>query len=170
MKMRKTLFLSIPIALFLLTVFLGYKIWNASQAKDKIKATTQYLPSIQLRKNDGSILYTDSLKYKELLVLNYFNPECEHCISMVQEMFNEQTKIKNVTWLMITTNTREKTKRFSDSLNLTKLPNVTVLNDTAYQFAKVFGTITVPSFYVYKNGRLLRTQSGECSINYLIHQ
>jgi peroxiredoxin len=169
MKPRKILLLFVPALLLLGAVYLGLKIWSTAQAKEKIHATTQYLPTIHLRKTDGGILLTDSFHYKkELLVLNYFNPDCDHCLSMVQEMFRQKSVLQNVHWLMITTNTTEKTKRFVDSMNLSQLPMVTVLNDTSFQFMKAFGSVSVPSFYVYKNGELLRRHSGECSIAYLL--
>ncbi|GHU51447.1 hypothetical protein FACS1894127_7770 [Clostridia bacterium] len=171
MNSRKIILLSVPAILLLCVVYLGYKIWSTAQAKEKIKTTIQNLPSIQLCKTDGSILTTDSFQNKnELLVLNYFNPDCEHCQNMVHEMFREQSLLQTVNWLMITSNTREQTKRFADSMNLSQLPNVTVLNDTASQFALAFGTVSVPSFYVYKKGKLLRKYSGECSIAYILKQ
>lgn len=169
MNRRKIILITVPALLLLLASFLSYKIWSTTESKEKIVAATQYLPSIQLRKMDGSIFNTDSFKTNEpLLVLNYFNPECGYCQSMVQEMFREQALLKDVNWLMITSYSKEGTKRFADSMNLSKLAAVTVLNDTASQFIKAFGTISVPSFYVYKNGKLLRKHNGECSVAYLL--
>jgi hypothetical protein len=171
MNIRKILLFSVLSILLLGALYLAYKIWSTTQAKEKIKAATQYLPSIPLLKLDGSIFNTDSFKNNEqLLVLNYFNPDCDHCQSMVQEMFREQSLLQNVNWLMVTSNTSENTKRFADSMNLSQLANVTVLIDTASQFANAFGMVSVPSFYVYKNGELLRKHSGECSIAYLLQQ
>ena len=171
MNRRKIILLIVPVILLLLASFLVYKIWSTTEAKEKIVAATQYLPSIQLRKMDGSIFNTDSFKTNEKhLVLNYFNPECDHCQSMVQEMFREQSLFKNVNWLMITSAAVEKTKHFADSMQLSQLQNVTVLNDTASVFLKTVGTVSVPSFYVYKNGELLRKHSGECSVAYLVKE
>lgn len=171
MNRRKIILLSLPALLLLGAAFLSFKIWSTLKHKDKIKATTQQLPSIPLRKTDGIILNTDSLKTSnELLVLNYFNPDCDHCQSMVQELFREQSLLNNVNWLMITSATVEKTKRFADSMNLSQLQNVTVLNDTASVFTRVFGTVSVPSFYVYKKGELLRKHSGECSVAFLVKE
>jgi thiol-disulfide isomerase/thioredoxin len=171
MNRRKIILITVPAILLLLASFLGYKIWSTTEAKEKIVAATQYLPSIQLRKMDGSIFNTDSFKSNEqLLVLNYFNPDCDHCQSMVQELFREQQLIENVKWLMITSASVEKTKRFADSMQLSQLQNVTVLNDTASVFLKAFGTVSIPSFYVYKNGELLRKHSGECSVAYLVKE
>ena len=171
MNSRKIILLSVAAILLSGAVYLGYKIWSTAQAKEKLQAAIQYLPFIELRKADGSILRSDSfVNEKGLLVLNYFNPECDHCQSMVQEMFREQSLLKDTHWVMITSDTREKTKRFANSMNLSQLPNVTVLNDTASQFARAFRTVSVPSFYVYRNGELLRKHSGECSIAYLLQQ
>ncbi|WP_407524327.1 redoxin domain-containing protein [Lacibacter sp. MH-610] len=169
MNRRKVVVIFMQIIFLLASVYLVYKILRAAQSKEKLNTSKQYLPSIELRKIDGSIFQTDSFKKtKKLLVINYFNPDCDHCQNMVHDMFRERAILKDVNWLMITSNTREKTKRFADSMNLSKLPGVTVLNDTALQFIKAFGTVSVPSFYVYNNGTLLRKHSGECSIAYLL--
>ena len=171
MNHRKIILITVPTILLLLASFLGYKIWSTTEAKEKIVAATQYVPSMQLRKLDGSIFNTDSFKTNEqLLVLNYFNPECDHCQSMVKELFREQQLIENVNWLMITSTSVEKTKHFADTMQLSQLPNVTVLNDTAAVFTTAFGNVSVPSFYVYKNGKLLRKHSSECSVAYLVKE
>lgn len=171
MNRRKIILLTVPAILLLLASFFGYKIWSTTEAKEKIVAATKHLPSIQLRKMDGGIFNTDSFKnHQQLLVLNYFNPECDHCQSMVKELFREQQLIENVKWIMITSASADKTKSFADSMQLSKLQNVTVLNDTAAVFIKTFGTVSVPSFYVYKNGELIRKYSGECSVAYLIKE
>jgi thiol-disulfide isomerase/thioredoxin len=171
MDIRKIILLSLPALLLLGAVFLSFKIWVTLKHKDKIKATTQLLPSIPLRKTDGTILNIDSFKNsKELLVLNYFNPDCDHCQSMVQELFRDQQLLENVNWLMITSASVEKTKLFTDSMQIAQLKNVSVFNDTASLFLKTFGTVSVPSFYVYKNGELLRKHSGECSVAYLVKE
>lgn len=171
MNRRKIILFSIPALLLLAAAGLGFKMWNKLKQKEKQKAATQQLPSLQLRKLDGSVLNTFGFKNsKELLVLNYFNPDCEHCQSMVQELFREQALLENVNWLMITSASLEKTQHFADSMNLSQLPNVTVLNDTASMFVKTFDAVSVPSFYVYKNGELLRKHSGECSVAYLVQQ
>ncbi len=171
MNQRKIILITVPAILLLLASFLGYKIWVTTEVKEKIVAATEYLPSMQLRKMDGSLFNTDSLKFNgQILVLNYFNPDCEHCHNMVQEMFREQSLLQNVDWLMIASTSIEKTKKFSDSMQLLQLENVTMLSDTALVFAKTFGTVSVPSFYVYKNGKLLRKHSGECSVAYLVKE
>lgn len=171
MKRRKIILLTLRTFLLLLAAFLSYKIWSTTKAKEQIISATQNLPSIELRKMDGSIFNIDSFKTNEqLLVLNYFNPDCEHCQSMVQELFRQQQLLENVNWLMITSATVEKTKRFADSMRIEKLKNVTILNDTATLFLKTFEAVSVPSFYVYKNGELLRKHSGVCSVKYLVNK
>lgn len=171
MKIHKNMLFSIPVLVILAAVFLGYKIWATIQHMEEVTITSQNLPSVALRNIDGTILFTDSLKEsKDLLVLNYFNPDCDHCKNMVQELFRERSLLENVRWLMVTTNTVENTQRFADSMNIAQLPNVTVLNDTTSFISKTFGAVSVPSFYVYRKGTLIRKHTGECSIAYLVQQ
>jgi len=169
MNRRKIILIAAAAFLILFSSFLSYKIWSTAKAKENFNASIQHLPSVKFTKLNGSIFNTDSFKTNEqLLVINYFNPECDHCQSMVKEMFHEQVLLENVTWLMITSHSKEGTRQFVDSMNISKLPNVIVLNDNASEFVNAFGTVSVPSFYVYKNGELIRKHNGECSIAYLL--
>jgi thiol-disulfide isomerase/thioredoxin len=169
MKTNKIIFLSILATVILGVTILSFKIWYTLKQKNKSKIATQYLPSIQLRKTDGTILFTESFKdSNELLVLNFFNPDCDHCQSMVQQLFQEQKLLEKLNWLMITSASVEKTKRFTDSFNIAQLKNVIVLNDSDFLFSKTFGTVSFPSFYVYKKGLLLRKHIGECSVAFLV--
>ncbi len=169
MKFRKIAALSVVGFIILGTTYLSYKTWDTLQTKEGINAKTERLPSISFSQMDGRLLHFDSLRNtKELLVINYFNPGCDHCQSMVKEMFLEQTKLENVRWLMITSENKGTTEPFADSMKLAHLPMVTVISDTALLFAKTFGTASVPSFYVYEAGKLIRKHSGECSIQYLL--
>ncbi len=169
MNRKKTILFTVQVIIVLLGSFLGYKIWSISKSKEKLIAVTQHLPSIQFRKIDGSIFNSDSVKANEqFLVFNYFNPGCEHCQNMVKEMHAEKNLLDTVSWIMITAAPKSATKAFYDSMRLNELPNVTVVLDTAYNFIQTFGSGGVPSFYVYRDRKLVRKHSGECSIHYLL--
>lgn len=169
MNRKKTILFTVQVIIVLLASFLGYKIWSISKSKEKLIAVTQHLPSIQFRKIDGSIFNSDSVNANEqFLVFNYFNPGCEHCQNMVKEMHAEKNLLDTVSWIMITAAPKSATKAFYDSMRLNELPNVTVVLDTAYNFIQTFGSGGVPSFYVYRDKKLVRKHSGECSIHYLL--
>lgn len=169
MKSRQMVALSVASVLTLGAIYIGYKTWDTLQTKEFISAKTERLPSISFSEIDGSPLQLDSFQdSKELLVINYFNPGCDHCKSMVTEMFYEQSRLEKVRWLMITSENIATTKPFADSMKLAQLPMVSVISDTALLFAKTFGTASVPSFFVYRAGKLIRKHSGECSIQYLL--
>lgn len=169
MSRRKIILIAVPLFLVLLGSFLAYKIWSAAALKEKTNIATQYLPSIQLYKMEGSNFLTDSItNSKKLLVLNYFNPSCEHCQNMAKEMHAEKKLLDSVRWVMITAAPKSETKAFYDSMRLNELPNVTVVLDTTYNFIRTFGSAGVPSFYVYRDRKLIRKHNGECSIHYLL--
>jgi hypothetical protein len=87
---------------------------------------------------------------------------------MAKELKKDTTIIENICWLMVTSEGVEKTFRFVDSFQLQSISFLTVISDTSYLFQKAFGAVSVPSFFVYKNGSLYRKHSGECSIPYLL--
>ena len=160
------------ILVFIILIVASYcvfKIWKTLQNRDYLNKSIQQLPSITFQKLNRNFFQLDSLKdNKQLLILNYFSPGCDHCQNMVKEMLHEQNRIKNVRWLMITSEKIETIKPFVDCMHLDKLSTVTILSDTSFKFAKRYGIVSIPSFFVYHKGQLIRKHSGECSVKYLV--
>lgn len=170
MKPRKFMQISIPALLLFGVAYLAYKIWDTAAEKEELNRNIRYLPSIELVDLGGKSVSTGYYKNSpKFTILNYFNPECDHCQRMVEEMHREQNLLNEVKWLMVTTASIEKTKRFADSMKISLIPNVTVLNDTTSEFIRAFVPVSVPSFYVYRNGELQKRHSGECSIPFLLN-
>jgi thiol-disulfide isomerase/thioredoxin len=171
MNLRKIILITLSVILLLGIIFLSFKIWIILNQKNKIKVTIQQLPSVNLRRIDGIFLNIDTFKSsKELLVLNYFNPNCEHCQYMAQSFLANKDKLSDVTIVMVTVADSAATANFYGDYQLNKLPNIIVLRDTKFQFPAIFGTGVVPSFFIYKNKKLVKKIIGETKIENLLSE
>ena len=103
------------------------------------------------------------------IIINYFNPNCEHCQYMATQYIKDSLKIKNFQILMITSADSSETAKFNNEYKLSILPNIVLLRDTNYQFQKAFGTGIVPSFFIYKHNKLVKKIIGETKIDNLIN-
>ncbi len=169
MRQRKYMLKAFLSLILIVVTYFGYNIWNALQTKKNISANIQQLPKIALQQLDGSLINLDIFRTNDkLLVLNYFNPDCDHCQNMVKELIHESARLNKVQWLMISTEKLETIRSFAGNMNLSKLSAVTLLRDTSFEFEKRFGMQSIPSFYVYSYGQLIRKHNGECSIEYLL--
>jgi thiol-disulfide isomerase/thioredoxin len=140
------------------------------RSQKRIEDSIRKIPIIYAVKLNGEPFSTDSANFfkDQLVVINYFNSSCDHCQNMAREMLVHKYELHNLRWLMFTTEQPEIVRQFSDSFHLEQLPSVTILCDTSFSFSKGFGLTDVPSFYVFKKGKLIKKNIGECNINYLI--
>lgn len=104
---------------------------------------------------------------KKRIIMNYFNPNCEHCQYMAGKFIKDSQKIKDLQILMITSSDSSSTKKFSSDYKLSLLPNIVILRDTNYQFQKTFGTAVSPSFFIYRDNILYKKIIGETRIENL---
>lgn len=58
--------------------------------------------------------------------------------------------------------------KFNQDYHLNTLSNIVLLRDTKFQFYKIFGTTTVPSFFIYEHQKLVKKIIGETKIENLI--
>ena len=102
------------------------------------------------------------------LIINFFNPDCEHCQYMVQQYAKNANKFKGIRWLMVTIADNIEVDNFRSHYHLDALPDIVLLRDSKFQFEKIFGTSVVPSFFVYKYKKLVRKIIGETKIENLL--
>jgi thiol-disulfide isomerase/thioredoxin len=106
---------------------------------------------------------------KSRLILNHFNPNCEHCQYMAGEFIKDSQKLNDVQILMITSADSASVAKFNGDYKLSLLPNIIILRDTNYQFQKTFGSGVVPSFFIYEQNKLVKKVIGETIIDNLIN-
>jgi len=153
----------------LFVVLLYFIIFNLN-TKNINNKTIVKLPIILLTDIKNNLFSNNDIDQKKSrLIINHFNPNCEHCQYMACEFLKDSQKIKNVQILMITSADSASVAKFNSDYKLSLLPNIFILRDTNYQFQKIFGTGVVPSFFMYEQNKLVKKIIGETIIDNLIN-
>lgn len=103
------------------------------------------------------------------IIINYFSPTCEHCQYMATSFLKNKEKLKDVTIIMVTIADSNSIAKFNDDYKLNTLPHIILLRDPKFQFENTFGTSTVPSFFIYNEGKLVKKIIGETKMDNLLN-
>jgi len=167
MNKKIKIFISIVLIVLLVSCFLLVKKINE---KNKVEVIIAKIPEFSFLTLDNHSFSDKNIENKKSrLILNHFNPNCEHCQYMAGEFFKDSKKIKDIQILMITSADSASAEKFNSDYKLSLLPNIIILRDTNYQFQKVFGTGVVPSFFIYEHNKLVKKVIGETMNDNLIN-
>jgi thiol-disulfide isomerase/thioredoxin len=144
-------------------------VYKQVHVKKNIEKGTSVLPSFTFTTLKNEAFYTKNLfSAKDKIIFNYFNPDCEHCQSMANSYLQNADKLKAVKIIMLTLADSTVTAKFASLYKLNTIPSIIVLRDTKFQFEKAYGHMIVPSFFVYKENKLVKKIIGEAKIEYLL--
>lgn len=167
MKKKIKIFIStVLIFVFVSCFFIAKKIDEKNKA-DEIITSIPYFSFLSIKQHSFSTNNIDNNKKR--IIINHFNPTCEHCQYMAGEFLVDSQKIEDVQILMITSADSSSVAKFNGDYKLSLLPNIIILRDTNYQFQKIFGTGVVPSFFIYEQNKLVKKVIGETIIDNLIN-
>jgi thiol-disulfide isomerase/thioredoxin len=167
--MNKKMRVYTTLILFVLSISCFY-IQRKIDQKNKADAIIAIIPEFSFLTIDNHSFSNKNIENsKSRLILNHFNPNCEHCQYMAGEFLKDSQKIKNIQILMITSADSANVAKFNSNYKLSLLPNIIILRDTNYQFQKTFRTGVVPSFFIYEHNKLVKKVIGEIIIDNLIN-
>ncbi len=128
------------------------------------------IPEFEFIKSKGGLYNRNALdKNADVTIFNYFDPDCEHCQVMMKAYGNNRIILKRVQILMITGADSISLRKFENLFAVDSLDEVVLLRDPKFTFFKLFGTISIPAFIIYKNGILYKKITGETSIKNLLN-
>jgi thiol-disulfide isomerase/thioredoxin len=165
---RKVFACVIVIAVLAGIVFIGYKIYHTIQAKNTAEKNTATLPAFTFSTVSNQPFSNTAIENNKIII-NYFNPDCEHCQYMAQSLAQHANDIKDIQILMVTIADSATVVKFAGDYGINTLPNITLLLDKNFRFGKIFGTTTVPSFFVYRDKKLVKKIIGETKIENLLN-
>jgi thiol-disulfide isomerase/thioredoxin len=150
--------------------YLGFSSFNKIKKNRQIAENIQSLPDFSFeRQLSGQFSKANVDANAEKLIINFFNPECEHCQHMAGEINKNKAAFSKHQLLLVTTADSAAVAKFNATYKLNELPNLVLLRDTRYQFTPVFGSHIIPSFFVYDNDRhLVKKITGETKIENLL--
>lgn len=169
--MRKIIRIILFIAAFLVIGYFVYQIVHKIKIKKEVAENTATIPNFRFRTiqhqpfNKQNI--SDTLGN---VIIQLFSPDCEHCQYMAESFLKNKEKLSDIEIIMVTPfGDSSSVAQFSKIYHLDSLKNVHLLLDTKAAFFKIFGSSIVPSFYVYKNNKLVKTVKGETKIENLLN-
>lgn len=169
--MKKVFQIVISVVFLFLLSYLTYKIVHTINLKKRVAENTANIPqftfsTIQHHKFTKQNIH-DTLGN---IIIQLFSPDCEHCQYMAQNFVKNKEKLKGIEIFMVTPfGDSSAVAQFGNTYELNTLSNVHLLLDTKADFFKIFGTSLVPSFYIYKNNKLVKSIKGETKIENLLN-
>ncbi len=66
-----------------------------------LNANSQTLPSFTIHETNGTIINSRSLIKNKPIVLIYFSPDCEHCTTLLRNVFSNIAQFKKATIVLV---------------------------------------------------------------------
>jgi peroxiredoxin len=165
---RKAILFIILIAATISLAAIFYKVYLTRQQE----YAYQDMPDLMLRDISGNLINLRApanTKFQYRL-LNYFEPDCEHCQNSTRMILKNQEEFSNTEIFMISRTDIQALRKFNAEFGIKQMPNISIFRDSADLFAKYFNYPTVPSFFIYKDNRQVKKVIGETKVSNLISQ
>ncbi|MGO4288239.1 TlpA family protein disulfide reductase [Chitinophaga sp. RAB17] len=130
----------------------------------------QTLPSFKLLLPDSSTLVDVSKTLpNKPIVLFYFGPDCPYCQAEISEIIKEMDNLKNIQFYLFTAYPFDQMRRFYETFQLSRYPNIITGYDYKFFFFEHFKIESVPGIAIYgKDRRLKGTFIGNISYKQIL--
>lgn len=159
----KSLKYAIILIVAALLAFFSYKLYKKIKKKAEIEnnvKTLQQFSFIDITNNKP--FSNKELKQDTISVFIIFNTDCEHCQYEATEISKNNEQFKNAQILFISYEEIKTIKTFAEKYKLNNISNIHVLKTSTDALFKTFGSLSIPSIYIYdKNDKLLKNYKGE---------
>ncbi|MGQ9864234.1 MAG: TlpA family protein disulfide reductase [Bacteroidia bacterium] len=118
-------------------------------------------PAFQFETPEGKPITDQNLPKAKPRIVIFFDPYCDHCQAQVKYLYEGKDRIKNWTFLWVSTEKPQAIQEFYTNY-LKNLPNMYVARDSKFSFDATFGYAVVPTIFVYDaQGNLKKVFSQE---------
>ena len=153
---------------FFLVILLGTFSFKRIREKKTIEKNIQTLHGFcAFSIGDNREFCTESLSNKPIIIL-FMNPECDFCQEEIKQIKKDQTRLKDVSVLLVTHTSLQQAIDFYSTQNLSLFDNIRLLSDEDIKIYNQFDIKTIPTIFIYdKNKKLIFTHKGEIKIEAL---
>ena len=160
----------VGVVVILILSFFTINIYHILTSRSAIEKNFVMLPAFSFEDTNHNIFNSRILNGSDKrIIINFFSPNCEHCQYMVNSFITHKEELMNTIIVMVTTESATEVAKFNSDYKVYTAPYIYLLRDTRFEFYKKFGTMAIPSFFVYENGKLLKKIIGETKIENLIN-
>lgn len=129
-------------------------------------------PPVKLLLPDSSSYFTkDNLPKKSAVMLMLFNPQCDHCQHLTEEIIQNIDKFKNIQIIMATSMPFSSMKDFREKYRLAAYENITVSQDTHHFLPSYFMIHNLPFLAFYnKKKELISVSQGSMPMEKVLEE
>ena len=120
------------------------------------ETVAQSIPPFKIMLSDNKIFKGSDVPKGKPMVLIYFDPECDHCQKLMDELFKNIDNFKRAEIVMVTYKPVIELTAFEKKYNTQKYTNIKVGTEgTAFYLRKYYGLVIMPFTALYdKEGNL----------------
>lgn len=157
---------------FILFVFVGAMIAWKMVRINSAYASVASIPDFRFLSPADEVFERKHISFcKDKVILAFFEADCHVCQKMLNIISKNMDSFKSVDLFFICTRENLKSsQRLLTTLGMYNNSNVRLLIDQTLQSVSLFKVTGVPSFFVYKSGKLINKVEGETSIGYLLNE
>lgn len=146
-------------------IFLFFIAINAHAQQTKI-------PPFRMIQSDNRIFKAEQLPFGKPIAIIYFEPDCEHCQRLTENMLKSIKKFSKTSVVMITYYPREEVEKFSKKYGLYKYPNFYLGTEGSSFFLKNYYNLSkLPFMAIYtKNGDIVKKYYSEKDFSGFLQQ
>lgn len=126
------------------------------------------VPDFNFFRLNKSLFTNNDLEQGKMLFFIFFDADCDHCQRAMQYLNQHHNDFKKTAVYLITMDDQEKITRFMNTYgsNFKSKKNVTILQDTKYEFINKFKPRKYPSLFLYsKDKELLIYEDNEKNLS-----
>lgn len=125
------------------------------------------LPNFEMRGLDNKVVSAEQLAAGKPTVLVFFKPDCEHCQREAEQIGRLKASFAHTNLLMVSWDELPEIRKFAEKYGLQEPVRLYQINPNT--LAQLFGTIQLPSAYVYDaNQNLIQQFSGETRVEAIL--
>lgn len=120
------------------------------------QAAAQSIPPFKITLSDNKIFNGSDVPKGKSMILIYFDPECDHCQKLMDELFKNINSFKKTEIVMVTFKPVIELAAFEKKYNTQKYINIKVGTEgTSFYLRKYYGLVIMPFTALYdKEGNL----------------
>ena len=154
---------------FLLSMALSLCSISFSQSGNPPYKQTKKLPDFEIETVGKGVFKTAQIKKNTPVIIMFFSPGCDHCISQFESMKKRIAEFKNTQIVMATYQPIEELAEFNKKYQLQKYPNIVTGRDLNYFFPPFFEISNFPYLAFYdRNGKLVTAFEGNMTVDNML--
>ncbi len=133
-------------------------------------SSAQTIPPFKMKLTNGTVFSALNLVKNKPLILIYFDPDCDHCQILMNQLFKNINECKNAQIVMVTIKSLNEVKKFEKNYKTAAHKNIKVgIEDPLFYFRYYFKLDILPFTALYdKNGIMVYSWRKETPVNDLL--